>query len=290
MSIACARGPRAACRAVPIVLLVAVLVSGCGGTPAVTAPGRPGPAATPAAEVKPEWQAYFQGNTGAFVLYNLTQNRYARYDPARCATRFLPASTFKILNSLIGLETGVIPDENYVIKWDGTHYDIAAWNQDHTLKTAIRDSAVWYYQELARRVGSEKMQHYVDAAGYGNRDISGPLDAFWLEGGLRISADEQVEFLKRLYRGELPFSQRSMDIVKEILVLEQSGDYRFSGKTGSVQRVTPHVGWFVGYLEAKGDVYIFALNDESANPDGFATGEQAKKFAWSLLQSEGLVP
>ena len=290
MSIACARGPRAACRAVPIVLLVAVLVNGCGGTPAVTAPGRPGPAATPAAEVKPEWQAYFQGNTGAFVLYDLNRNRYARYDPARCATRFLPASTFKILNSLIGLETGVIPDENYVIKWDGTHYDIAAWNQDHTLKTAIRDSAVWYYQELARRVGSEKMQHYVDAAGYGNRDISGPLDAFWLEGGLRISADEQVEFLKRLYRGELPFSQRSMDIVKEILVLEQSGDYRFSGKTGSVQRVTPHVGWFVGYLEAKGDVYIFALNDESANPDGFATGEQAKKFAWSLLQSEGLVP
>ena len=174
------------------------------------------------------------------MLYDLNRNRYIHYDPERCAERFIPASTFKIMNSLIGLETGVIPDEDYVIQWDGTQYAIPSWNQDHTLKTAILNSVVWYYQELARRVGRERMQSYVDAANYGNEDISGQIDTFWLEGGLRISANEQVEFLKRLYQDELPFSTRSVNIVKEILVLEKVGSYQLSGKTGSVQRLTLH--------------------------------------------------
>jgi len=208
-------------------MLVAALWVGCTGTQSQPIPAPPSAAATPAAEANPELEKYSQGFTGAFVLYDLGGNRITRYNPARCATRFLPASTFKIMNSLIGLETGVIPDEDYVIKWDGTRYDISAWNQDHTLKTAIRNSAVWYYQELARRVGKERMQHYVDVAGYGNQDISGQIDTFWLEGGLRISAEEQVGFLKRLYESDLPFSRRSMDIVKDILVLEKTGSYQF---------------------------------------------------------------
>ena len=138
-------------------------------------------------------------------MYDLKNNRYTRYAPEQGAERLLPASTFKILASLIGLETGVIPDENYVIKWDGTRYPIPSWNQDHTLKTAIQNSVVWYYQELARRVGREKMQYWVDVVNYGNKDISGEIDNFWLVGGLRISANEQVEILKRQYQEDLPF-------------------------------------------------------------------------------------
>jgi beta-lactamase class D len=245
---------------------------------------------SPASEVKPELEKYFQGFNGAFVLYDLNNNRYIRYNPERCAEQFIPASTFKIMNSLIGLETGIIPDENYVIKWDGTQYPIPAWNQDHTLKTAIQNSVVWYYQELARRVGQEKMQSYVDAAHYGNQDISGQIDTFWLEGELRISADEQVEFLKRLYQGDLPFSQRSMNIVKEIVVLEKTESYQLSGKTGSGQRITPHEGWFVGYLETKGNVYFFATNFESSSPDGLANGDTAKKMSGNILRGLGLLP
>jgi beta-lactamase class D len=278
-------------------ILLTAFVVGCaaaGSQPASTPTDRPplptATAAGPVADVEPELAGYFQGLQGAFVLYDLDADRYIRYNPERCATRFLPASTFKILNSLIGLEAGVIADETYVIAWDGTPYDIPAWNQDHTLKSAIQNSVVWYYQELARRVGQERMQAYVDAAQYGNRDISGQIDTFWLEGGLRISADEQVEFLKRLVQSDLPFSTRSVDIVKEILVLEDTGSYRLSGKTGSVQRVTPHVGWFVGYLETGGDVYFFALNYESANPDGLASGEKAKEISRSILEGMGLVP
>jgi beta-lactamase class D len=238
----------------------------------------------------PELEKYFQGANGAFVLFDQSNNEFIRYNPERCAKRFIPASTFKIMNSLIGLETGVIPDENYVIQWDGTRYDIPSWNQDHTLKTAIQNSVVWYYQELARRVGTDRMQYYLNAVQYGNQDISGPIDTFWLEGGLRISADEQVEVLKRLYLNQLPFSQRTMDIVKRILILEKTETYQMSGKTGSSQRVMPHVGWFVGYLETKGKVYYFATNYESTNPDGMANGEQARNITKSILKSLELLP
>jgi beta-lactamase class D len=274
------------------VILSAALLAGCAGTRIVeeTAPVPTRTASAPEVILKPELGDYFKGADGAFTLYDLNRNQYLRYNPERCAERFLPASTFKILNSLIGLETGVIPDENYVIPWDGTQYDFPSWNRDQTLKTAIRDSVVWYYQELARRVGRERMQSYVDAADYGNRDISGPIDSFWLNGALRISADEQVDFLMRLFRDELPFSARSMEIVREILVLEKTGTFSFSGKTGSVQRIAPHVGWFVGYLETAGDVYFLAVNFESANPDGYANGAQAKDIAWNILRGINLLP
>lgn len=278
-------------------ILVTALLVGCVGaktdsttalTPSPSLSAKPTMSPTP--EVELELEKYFNGSTGAFVLYDLNKNQYSRYNPERCAEGFIPASTFKILNSLIGLETGVIPDENFVIKWDGTSYSIPSWNQDHTLKTAIQNSVVWYYQELARRVGEEKMQFYVDAANYGNKDISGQIDTFWLEGGLRISANEQVEFLKRLYQGDLPFSARSMNIVKEILVMEKTDSYQLSGKTGSVQRISPHVGWFVGYLETNGDVYFFATNFENMEPDGLTSGAIAQDISRSILQGLGLLP
>jgi beta-lactamase class D len=133
------------------------------------------------------------------------------------------------------------------------------------------------------------MQYYVDAVGYGNQDISGKIDSFWLDGALRISADEQVEFLRRLYRNDLPFSERSMKIVRDILVLESSDTYRLSGKTGSVWRVGPaYIGWFVGYVEEAGNVYFFATNIESANPD--ANGIKATEITQDVLQSLELIP
>lgn len=241
-------------------------------------------------EVRPELEKYFQDHSGSFEVYDLNRDLTISYNPERCAEGFLPASTFKILNSLIGLETGVIPDENYVIQWDGTIYQVPSWNQDHNLKTAIQNSVVWYYQELARRVGSEKMQQYVEAAEYGNRDISGKIDSFWLDGGLRISADDQVEFLKRLYQGDLPFSQEVIDKVKELIILEKTDSYQLSGKTGSVQRQAVHQAWFVGYLETKGNVYFFATNFEDSNPDGFASGDNARKISVDLLRALGFLP
>lgn len=273
-------------RALSIALLAALLIGCAAAAPTpdrLTAP----PTIATTSETKPELEKYFDGQPGTFVLYDLKRDQVLRYNPDRAAQRFLPASTFKILNSLISLETGVIPDENTVIKWDGTHYDVPSWNQDHTLKTAIADSVVWYYQELARRVGQERMQKYVDAAGYGNRDISGNIDSFWLDGALRISADEQVEFLKRLYQDDLPFSQRNLHIVKDILVLEKTPISQLSGKTGTQLRVQPSINWFVGYVEKDGNVYLFATNLEL--PAGVSDNTRAKETTKRILRDMELI-
>jgi beta-lactamase class D len=192
------------------------------------------------------------------------------------------------MNALIGLETGIIPDENFVIKWDGRQYENPAWNHDQTLKTAMQDSVVWYYQELARRVGMQKMQKYLIAANYGNKDISGQIDSFWLLGGIKISDDEQVTFLKKLYQGDLPFSKRSMNIVKKILVLDKTDAYRLSGKTGAGHMGSVNLGRFVGYLEVNNNVYFFATHIESTEPD--ANGVKAQEITRKILQSFGLLP
>jgi beta-lactamase class D len=221
------------------------------------------------------------------VLVDLKRAHTLRYNPDRAARRFLPASTFKILNSLISLETGVIPDENTVIKWDGTHYEIPSWNQDHTLKTAIAHSVVWYYQELARRAGRDRMQRYVEAARYGNHDLTGAIDSFWLDGALRISADEQVEFLKRLVQNKLPFSTRNLQIVKDILILEKTPLSQLSGKTGTQLRVKPSINWFVGYVENGENTYLFAANLEL--PTGVTDSTRAKEITLRILRERGLI-
>jgi beta-lactamase class D len=218
---------------------------------------------------------FFKNTNGAFVLYDLKNDRYTRYNPARCRERFSPKSTFKIPNSLIGLETGVIRDADFVIPWDRRKHPpqdnwnqepFNHWAQDQTLRSAIKYSVVWYYQELALRVGEPTMKRYVVSFNYGNRDVSGGIDEFWLNGVLQISADEQVEFLKAFYTGRLPVAGRSIDIVKDILVLEKTPTSTLSGKTGGGSIAEgKYIGWFVGYLETNGNVYFFATNIQGRN-------------------------
>ncbi|MBI1936966.1 MAG: class D beta-lactamase [Ignavibacteriales bacterium] len=210
-----------------------------------------------------EISKFFEGRSGTFVLYDKGGEKYFRYNEARSAERFLPASTFKIPNSLIGLESGVIKDADFVIKWDSVKRWNDEWNKDHTLKSAIQNSVVWYYQELARRVGREKMQKYLDDIGYGSCVIGEKIDFFWLDNSLKISADEEVEFLKRFYDYKLPFSKRSVDIVKEIMNEEIYPASRLKFKTGSGQKEDgTWLCWLVGYVEKNKNVYFFAFNIE----------------------------
>lgn len=203
------------------------------------------------------------GLKGSFVSYDLKQNTYTYYDSVRCKVRFTPASTFKIPNSIIGLETGVIADENFVIPWDGVKRWNELWNRDMDLKTAVKVSCVPYFQELARRVGEERMQKMVKELNYGNMDISSGVDKFWLEGSLKISQNEQIEFLKKLYNNELPVSKRSMDIVKNIIVLQDTLGYVLRGKTGYGFQDNKDIGWLVGWVEKDGNAYFYATNIES---------------------------
>ncbi len=224
--------------------------------------------------------------TGSFVVYDLNNDKYFYYDSARCNTEFSPASTSKIINSIIGLETGVISDENFVIPWDGVKRPVEAWNKDISLKEAIKVSAVPYYQELARRVGEEKMAEMYKKLQYGNMDIGGGVDKFWLSGNLRITQMQQIDFLKRLYKNELPVSQRAMDIVKNIIVLTDTNGYILRGKTGWSQSDTKNIGWFVGWVEIWGNVYFYATNIEgSLDNENF--GMARRKITENILKELG---
>jgi len=237
-----------------------------------------GPAA--AEDVTQDLGAHFPGFRSTLVLRDVAGARTVRHEPARAGARRSPCSNFKIPNSLIGLETGVIPDASFVLKWDGVRRPREEWNRDHDLRSAMKHSVVWYYQELARRVGPERMQKWVSALRYGNEDISGGIDRFWLGSSLRISPDEQVEFLARLHAGQLAASARSITIVKDILAQEPPGPgIVYRGKTGSCQdpgAKDPH-GWWVGSIEREGRLYLYAALIEGPGASGRVCRPMAEK-------------
>jgi beta-lactamase class D len=234
----------------------------------------------PRVEMQPDFgEAFTEADTaGTFAVLDVAGNRIVVSDRERAETGFLPASTFKIPNALIALETGIAADaDSTMFPWDKVVRDFDAWNQDHTLRTAFKASAIPAFQDIARKIGPERMQEYVDAFDYGNRDIGGAaIDLFWLEGRLRISAMQQITFLEKLHRGALPASPRNQEIVRDIMYLEQSELGTMRGKTGAVG-ITPErgskatMGWLVGWLEHPNKPpYIFAMNIDIREPKQLA--------------------
>ena len=212
---------------------------------------------------RPEWQSHFdaKGVRGTFVLFEPAKDRYLVCNPSRADERFIPASTFKIPNALIGLELGSIADENEVFHWDGKPKLRAAWERDHTLGSGMRESVVWMFQEIARRTGKQRMREWIEKLEYGNGDIRGGIDLFWLQGNLRVSAMQQVDFLRRLAEGELPMSQRSQRLVRQALARARDGGDVLYGKTGSSGAVKDPVDWWVGWIERQGRPHAyFAMN------------------------------
>jgi beta-lactamase class D len=210
------------------------------------------------------------GTEGTFVGYKVDDYLIIASDKVRSGDDKLPASTFKIPNSLIALETGVVADpDKDVFKWDGVTRSIAAWNQDHTLRSAIAASVVPVYQEIARRIGPERMQKYVDLLDYGNRNIGGGIDQFWLTGSLRIDPMQQVDFVDRLRRGVLGVSKRSQDLVRDILPVVKVGDATIRFKSGllGAERGQPSLGWMVGWAEKGSQQTVFAMNMDCKTPE-----------------------
>ena len=200
---------------------------------------------------------------GTFVLYDVKANMYIGHDQDRAETRYFPASTFKISNSLIGLSAGAVKNVEEVLPYKGDpHPFIQAWAKDMGLREAIVLSNVPIYQELARRIGLERMQENLSRMDYGNKEIGTSIDTFWLKGPLKISAVEQAQFLAKLAQGELPFLKAFQKSVSEIVLLEQGKNWKLYGKTGWVNTSDQGVGWWVGWIEKEGRVYTFALNME----------------------------
>jgi beta-lactamase class D len=204
------------------------------------------------------------GFTGTVVVYDLRKDRYSAVGSEGADRGRIPASTFKIFNALAALDTGVLADDTTIIKWDGVTRARTELNRDRDLAAAFRISAVPHFQSLARSIGAERMQRYVDSVGYGNRDLSGGIDRFWLSGGLRVSPREQIRLLVRLYRSELPFSEHAMSTVRRIMEIERTSSMVLRAKTGWAVLADGHnVGWWVGWVERGPDVCFFASVIES---------------------------
>jgi beta-lactamase class D len=210
--------------------------------------------APPREDIRPALAERFvkAGTAGTFVAYDADGYTIIASDRERSAQAILPASTFKIPNSVIALETGVVGDpDTDVFKWDGVTRAIPAWNRDHTLRSAIAGSAVPVYQEIARRIGAERMQDCLNRMDYGNKAIGGGIDRFWLTGDLRMSA-------------------RSQQLVRDILPVIAAGPAILRYKTGLIgvddRTNRPSIGWLVGWAE-KGDTRtVFAMNMDIREP------------------------
>jgi beta-lactamase class D len=198
--------------------------------------------------------ALMDNGTGKFTVYNLGRYRDSNY---------LPASTFKIVNSLIGLQTGKITNDSMVIKWDGVKRR-PDWDQDLNMYRAFRVSAVPYYQEVARRIGRDTMQLWLDSLSYGTKKIRSAIDSFWLDNSLKIKPDEELGLVKRLYFNQLPFFKTYQEMVKRAMLFEDNANYRLGYKTGWGFTEAGHaLGWVVGWIEENNHPYFFVLNIES---------------------------
>lgn len=297
--------------AVPFIL--SSLLVGCGSRPATTPDARVTPPATAPAATAPApatgcelLQA--RHPDAAFLLYLPAQERYLACDPARTQRVFLPASTFKVANALIGLETGAVRDADAATPWDGTRRAVPAWNQDTSLATGMRNSTVWFYQAMARRIGPQRMRQWVRRLDYGNAEI-GPdaaIDHFWLDGALRISAVQEVAFLDRLRRRALPASRSHQDTVARILERDRGEGWVLRAKTGAAVPIdatgnvvagqaldavgSEPVGWYVGWVErdaAHGGDAVFAFNLRLRDDADMPLRET---LARELLAANGVLP
>lgn len=243
-------------------------------------------------DVPPNYQPIFAEYDvkGCFLVYNLNADVYQIYNSARCEQGFLPASTFKILNGLIGLETGVITDENMVIPWDGVERSVPEWNRDHTFASALNYSVVPYFQEIARRIGPERMKEYVNDSDFGRMEISAEtIDKFWLWGNSRITPWEQMNFILHLYTNKLPFAQEHIDLVKKLLILNKTDKWTFSGKTGMTVQDGQNIGWLVGYLEENDNVWIYVCNVESGLENTAKFKESRRAITEKIFRNMGLM-
>jgi beta-lactamase class D len=214
--------------------------------------------------LKQEFQQLFDSAklNGAILVYDLQKDTFYSNDFEWCKKGHLPASTFKIANSIIALETGVVENDSTLLKWDGQKRAVKIWEQDLILRDAFHFSCVPCYQEVARKIGVERMIEYLDKLDYGNMQVdSSNIDYFWLEGESEITQFQQIDFLRRFYLSKLPISEGTEKTMKRMMVIEENKNYKLTGKTGWSDS-NGNNGWFVGYVETKNGIYFYAANIE----------------------------
>jgi beta-lactamase class D len=227
------------------------------------------------------------GLSGTVIVENLSGDKHYVCGEEGANSGFLPASTFKIANTLIALQEGAVKSADEIIAWDGKDKGLAEWNRDQSILTALPSSCVWFYQALARRVGDRAYLTWLKKLDYGNMKTGPALDSFWLDGELRITPEQQIAFLKKIYREDFPFDKGHYAVLKRALIVKRTADYVLRAKTGWTQRVRPQIGWYVGWLESKGAVWFFAIRIDIKS-DGDAPFRE--KAALEALSGLGLIP
>lgn len=196
---------------------------------------------------------------GTLVISSLKSEQNYVFNKKRADKRFITASTFKIPHTLIMLNENLIKDENDSIKWDGINRSYEDWNKDQTLQSAMSVSCVWCYQKFSTYISKDQYIEYLEKFNYGNKTVGLDKSSFWLNGGsLKISAYEQIDFLKKFYNNNLPIDKKYIDITKNILTVEKNDNYTLKAKTGW----SGSIGWYVGYVVTKENVYFFAMNGD----------------------------
>lgn len=220
---------------------------------------------------------------GSISIYNYKNKVFIYTDSIDADRKTLPASTFKITNSLIALNENVISDEKEVVRWDGKakYFNgnrVTAWEKDTDLKTAFKNSTIWFYEDVAKIIGKPKYAEILGNIKYGNMDLSEQGLDFWNYGNLAISPKQQIELLVKLYDNKLPFSVASMNDVKRMMLIEANSEYSLYGKTGWAKKDGINIGWFIGFISTKGNIYFFATRvnkDEKENNANFSKSRKA---------------
>ena len=247
--------------------------------------------------VRDDFQSYFDscGVEGSIAIYDIESQKWIVSDTVGLVIETLPASTFKIINLLIALETTAIKDENEIVKWVGSTDTVKYGYRpeiyhDMSVKEAFELSAGWVFVELAKKMGKDTYKKYLTESKYGNNNLTQTEADFWNFGDFAISPKNQVEFLHALYEEKLPFSKRNIDIVKRVMITEQTEEYTIRAKTGWTRENNTNTGWWTGYIETKKGTYIFAtrlLQDRKMNRSDF--GSCRKEITKKVFKDLGII-
>lgn len=227
-----------------------------------------------------------RGVTGTLILSTLDSEIEYIHNDSRSTKRYLPASTFKLPHTLIALNEGAITDSEEVIKWDGKDRGYSLWNKDQTLRSALPASCVWFYQELAKRLDNQTYLNHLERLDYGNKKTGPEITTFWLDGDIKISAREQIDFVKKLYREELPYPRKDQKLVKELMLITETPSYSLYAKTGWAMRKTNQHGWYIGYVETPSNVWFFATNIDIINKKD---SKYRKEIVIESLKAKGII-
>lgn len=219
-----------------------------------------------------------------------------------CDTRITPASTFKIAISLMGYDAGFLKSEHQPV----LHYRQgdpdwrASWVSDTDPQKWIRDSVVWYSQRVTAALGARRFQRYATSFRVGNADVSGDptrhdgLKWAWIDSSLQVSPREELDFLERIVRRELPVKPLAYEMTSRITSIEgEHGGWELHGKTGTgfpllADGRSDHAhayGWFVGWATRGARTFVFVRQTQDPSLQDGPAGMRARDAFLPALQA-----